>query len=310
MYTPEYWDAIVAGKESIPFKIQATLINDAFYFFTNGAMNYNIMFRFLKWLKGETRIYTWIAVEPIIMEMNRRWLFTDLHEPFLEIIRHFIKEFYLSRDDHNSSLPIQFACWAQLPECLKDSQEQLMEFISGPQVNFEMHMDTILCGGMRAISSEIFQHIIQLGRREFSKRDILLMAMCCIERPVDVELFIRSIFTRNEFPISTDMKYMLLLNIFMSSYTGAEVAWRFIDRRHEFLFSLFGRRRFQEMTWFLAAYLKRLSQLRAMKLMYHKFDFEPTGVFERMMRNRLRVDRDFQEKYDYLTEVIFKKTHL
>lgn len=309
MYPIEMWEKIYSSSQLIPFRIRAVLLNDAYYFFANGQLDYNIMFQFLRWLKDEKRVHLWIAMEPVIMDMNRRWLFTKFHLPLQVIVKEFIKGFYKSRDEHNSSLAVKFGCWAQLPECLEEAQQRLMEFISGPEIT-AMHLDTTLCAGMRRIPSKAFQHMIALGKRITAKRDMLLMAMCCAERHFDIELFLRSIFTRGEFSISTDMKYLLLLNVFMSSPSGAEVAWRFIDRKHELLFRLFGRGRFQELSMFLSGYLKRKSQYRALKGIFEKFELWEGNVFQAMLENRLKVEKDKKDKYNYLTRVILEKAHL
>lgn len=268
------------------------------------------MFRFLKWLKNEKRVHMWISMEPVILAMHRRWLYTDLHSRLTLIIQESIHEFYITRREHNSSLAVKFACWSKLPECLKDSENTLMEFISNPEVDVKMHLDATLCGGMRRIPSSIFQHFIELSKRVWEKRDILMVAMCCNEREHDIELFIRSIFTRHEFSISKNMKYLLLLNTFMSSNTGAEVVWRFIDHHHELLFRLFGRVRFIELSQFLSEYLKRKSQYRSLILIYGKFDLRHGNIFRKIIQNRLDVDRDLTDKFNYLTKVILEKSNL
>lgn len=309
-YPVGHWEKFWQESKWIPVKIRVVLLNDAFYFYDRGYLDYNIMFQFFRWLKGEQRPHVWIAMEPVLMEMHRRWIFTDLHAPFMEMIRDFVKPFYLSRAVHNSRLAIHFGCWSQLPECLEDAEREVLEFISGPRITIKMHLDTTICAGMRKIPTEIYQHLIELAKRISAKRDILLMGMCCIEREYDVELLMRSIFTRNEFNITTDMKYMLLLNTFTSSATGAEVAWRFIDRSHELLFRLFGRARFQELANFLAEYLKNKSQYRALKLVFQKFDLYTGNVFKVMLENRLKVERDIADKYEYLTKILLDNAPL
>lgn len=310
MYPTEMWEKFLSASQMIPFKIRAVLLNDAFYFYASGQLDYNVMFLFLRWLKDEKRVHLWIAMEPVIMEMNRRWLFTELHSRLVLIVKDSIREFYLGRMEHNSSLAVKFACWAQLPECLKNSELILREFIAGPNVDVPMHLDSILCAGMRRIPSSVYKHMIELSKRVWMKRDVLLMAMCCTEREYDIELLLRSLFTRDEFTITTDTKYLLLLNTFMSSSTGAEVAWRFIDQRHELLFRLFGRVRFQELAQFLSEYVKRKSQYRSLRLIFEKFDLRPGTVFETITQNRMNIHRDLRDKYKYLTEVILGKSNL
>lgn len=309
-YPVRHWQTLWLDSKWIPAKMRAVLLNDAFYFYARGHLDYNIMFQFFRWLRGEKRPHVWIAMEPVLMEMHRRWIFTDLHAPFMEMIGKFVKQFYQSRAEHNSRLAIQLGCWAQLPECLADTQKEVLAFVGDPQMTIKMHLDTTVCAGMRNIPTEIYRHLIELGKRISAKRDILLMGMCCTEREHDVELLLRSMFTRNEFNITTDMKYTLLLNTFMSSATGAEVAWRFIDHSHELLFRLFGRARFQEMANFLAEYLKNKSQYRALKVVFQKFDLYAGNVFKVMLENRLKVERDIADKYEYLTRILLRNAPL
>lgn len=310
MYPVEYWEEILSAGQMIPFKARVVLLNDAYYFYSKGQLDYITMFKFLRWLRNEKSLLMWTAMEPVIMDMNRRWLFTDLHSRIGLIVRESIGGFYKNRLEHNNSLAVKLACWARLPECLEDSEKTLREFIANQEWRIKMHLDVTLCGGMRRIKPEMFQQMVQLGKRVWMKRDVILMAMCCNENEWDLELFLRALFTRNEFQLTRDFKYQLLLNTFMSSETGAEVVWRFVDRKHEELLKLFGRAIFLEFSSFLAQFLKRKSQHRSMKLIFQKFDLPEGNVFQRILVNKKNIDRDQREIYNYLTNVILEKTNL
>lgn len=310
LYPVEHWEVILSAGQIIPPQTRLVLLNDAYYFYSHGQLSYITMFKFLRWLRQEKSPLIWTAMEPVLMDMNRRWLFTDLHSRIGLFVRESIGEFYKSRSEHKSSLAVKLACWARFRECLEDSEKTLLEFISNNDWRIKMHLDVRLCAGMRQIKSERFQHLVQLGQRVWMKRDVILMAMCCTENQWDLELFLRALFTRNEFNLTRDFKYQLLINTFMSSETGAEVVWRFVDRKHEDLLKVFGRVRFLEFSGFLAQFLKRKYQHRSMKLIFQKFDLPEGNIFQRILENKKNIDEDQREIYNYLTNIILERTNL
>ena len=100
---------------------------------------------------------------------------------------------------------------------------------------------------------------------------------------------------------------MLFLNIFLSSSTGAEVSWAFVDNHHEYLLKLFGRSRFQELLIFLCKYLKRLSQYRSLKLIYSKFEFVPGDELKNILKNRVVAKRDIEQEVQTMEATVMNK---
>jgi hypothetical protein len=148
----------------------------------------------MNYLSKETDYVPWLATNRAHTSLNRWLSGSKIYADYLAFVRRNVAALYNRLgaeiieseprvDRYARTIAINLGCQAQLPECLRETNQELLAFVhSGKRIAPE-YANTIYCNGMRTANSVLFEYMKEWLLRSLSttERNNLITAMGCMQ---------------------------------------------------------------------------------------------------------------------------------
>ncbi|KAL7021704.1 hypothetical protein ACKWTF_011988 [Chironomus riparius] len=139
---------------------RAQLIDDAFHLARAERVHYGMIFGLMNYMWQETDYFPWVVSNRAKTSLNRWLMSSSVYSQYQRFIRHNSARYFNKlgvefRDDellidrYGRSVIISLACGAQLEECLRETNNELIAFIETGKRIAPEYVQLIYCNGMR-----------------------------------------------------------------------------------------------------------------------------------------------------------------
>jgi aminopeptidase N len=170
-YDHNLWQLLInqlnGDYDRIHYRNRGQLIDDAYNLAKGDRLDYDILFEVMNYLWQETDYIPWVPVSRAGNYLNRRLSGSRIYPHYQEFIRKIVAKLfnYLGvswRDEENRTeryarnIALTLACQAQLPECLNQTNQELIEHVNhGKWIGTE-YVASIYCNGLRTGNPLLF----------------------------------------------------------------------------------------------------------------------------------------------------------
>lgn len=158
------WNLIINQLNSeynvIHVRNRAQMIDDAFHLARGERIHYGIIFGLMNYMWQETDYFPWVVSNRAKTSLNRWLISSEVYPQYQNFIRHNSARYFNKlgvefRDDellidrYGRSVIISLACGAQLVDCLRETNKELVAFIETGKRIAPEYVQLIYCNGMR-----------------------------------------------------------------------------------------------------------------------------------------------------------------
>lgn len=154
-------NAINEGFTQIHYRNRAQLIDDAYNLAKGDRLDYDILFELMNYLWQEIDYIPWVPASRAGNYLNRRLSGSQIYPQCQAFITKIVAKLFNHlgvswRDEENRTerfarnIALTLACQAQLPECLDESNQELIQHVNyGKWIGTE-YIASIYCNGLRS----------------------------------------------------------------------------------------------------------------------------------------------------------------
>lgn len=198
-YDENLWQLIINQINSDSFqqihlRNRAQLIADAFHLARAKKIDYGILFGLMNYLSKEMDYLPWLATNRAATSINRWLTGSRAYADYQAFVRKNVAPFYKRLgtelivnetrvDRYARTIAINLACQAQLPDCLHETNRELLAFVYLDKRIAPEYVTTIHCNGMRTANSVLFNHMTDLMLKSGSQteRNNLITSIGCMQ---------------------------------------------------------------------------------------------------------------------------------
>ncbi|XP_070503360.1 aminopeptidase N-like [Chironomus tepperi] len=182
-YDLELWSRIInqlnLDYEVIHVRNRVQLIDDAFHLARGERVHFGIIFELMNYMWQEVDYFPWVAANRAKTSLNRWLISSSVYSQYQGFVRHNTARYFnklgvefrdneLHIDRYGRSLVISLACGAQLEECLRETNNELVAFLENGKRIAPEYVQLIYCNGMRTAN---VLHFLAMKNRLFQTYD-------------------------------------------------------------------------------------------------------------------------------------------
>lgn len=302
-YDVDNWRKLIKHSAELTTGTKITMIVDAFYFYKELNLHFDICLQTLLLLKGETTHVAWEAVDYVLNELELLFRDTSLYNWFLSFMGKLVDRYY-HHYRLTAPVAVRFGCKANSRSCLEGSWQKLREYVI--YRNVMPSREAVLCAGMRSASPEYFVYLEHLVEQKDRHRNVLLMAMTCFEDEPLLRRLLYKIILRNEFRLSVNFSYQLYMHMIVATPQGWHAAWQFFVKHHRKLQKMYRAPFLQHLVDTLAKCMVSKRHWRTMRQVLRSMRVGETRTKEILAAMRYR-NRLLAVTFDQLKDILRHK---
>lgn len=180
--------------DKIHLRNRAQLIDDAFHLARAQKIDYSVLFGLMNYLSKEMDYIPWLATNHAHTSLNRWLSGSTIYADYQALVRKNIEPLFNrletelidneSRvDRYARTIAINLACQAQLPECLRKTNQELLAFVYADKRIAPEYVTTIYCNGMRTANSILLNFMTDelLHSTSQTERNNIITATGCMQ---------------------------------------------------------------------------------------------------------------------------------
>ena len=182
-YDLELWNLIIKQLNLeynvVHVRNRAQLIDDAFHLARGERVHYGIIFGLMNYMWQEADYFPWVVSNRAKTSLNRWLMSSSVYSQYQRFVRHNAVRYFnklgvefrddeLHIDRYGRSVIISLACGAQLEECLRETNNELVAFIETGKRIAPEYVQLIYCNGMRTAN---VLHFLAMKNRLFQITD-------------------------------------------------------------------------------------------------------------------------------------------
>lgn len=290
-YDVTNWQQLLHYRNELSYTTRINMIIDSFYFYSQLNLQFSVALSSLQLLMNDTSHMAWESVDYVLAELDYLFRDSELYDWFLSFLGQLVYNYYM-RYSPRAPVAVRFACKAGVRLCLEETSSLLQNFVT--YRSFTPARDAVLCSGMRSATKQYYVFVEYLVVTKDRDRNVLLFAMTCFEDQALLERLLAKLFLRDEFQISTQQKYRLLLHMLIATKEGGRAVWKFFVAQHMLLKRQYGGPLLDNLLDALAKCLVSRRNVRIMRDILKRLKLDRKDIIETMkLRNRLlRVTHD------------------
>lgn len=180
--------------DKIHLRNRAQVIDDAFHLARAQKIDYGVLFGLVSYLSKEMDYIPWLAFNRAHTSLNRWLSGSNIYANYQELVRDNVKPLFRRLgtelidneprvDRYARTVAINLACQAQLPECLYETNQELLAFVYSDKRIAPEYVTTIYCNGMRTAKSMLFNFMTDqlIYSTSQTERNNIITAMGCMQ---------------------------------------------------------------------------------------------------------------------------------
>lgn len=206
-YDERIWQIIIDQingdtYDEIHIRNRAQLIDDAFHLARANKIDYSILFGLMNYLSKETKHSPWLATNRASTSLNRWLSGSRIYSDYQAFVRKNVAALYNRLgakiiddeprvDRYARTIAINLGCQAQLSNCLRDTNQELLAFVYNGKSIAPEYATTIYCNGLRTANGVLYNYMKDWILRSSSQteRNNLITAMGCIQVRIFISIF-------------------------------------------------------------------------------------------------------------------------
>uniref|UniRef100_A0A0A1X672 Endoplasmic reticulum aminopeptidase 1 n=1 Tax=Zeugodacus cucurbitae TaxID=28588 RepID=A0A0A1X672_ZEUCU len=223
----------------------------------NEIQSVDVIFELLKYLEYEDNLMPWNQVADTIAFLGKNLYDTPSFKLYTHFMRQLIRPMYrrlyemplLKNLTCTESLArqkiMEMACMVDLQECLDYTHNLAHKYIFdnvtfGNDMNYYAMYETILCLGVKYLSDEEFNAILNIfaeRQRDTLWNDDLIYSLRCTQSKTHLQQYLNLLLGENSTKsiMNDNESIMYLFYLFMSNPAARPVMWQFFDSNYRML---------------------------------------------------------------------------